>query len=72
MRSAKLTPAQRREALLVFETGFTKRPLSYRGLPRNRALNRLEELGLVEFDFGPRNSWLRTYGFMPVWSDPVL
>lgn len=67
----KLTTAQRREAELLFGEGFVIAPRSYRGLPRNRSLWKLVELGLAEFDMGPSGSWLKTYGFSPIWSDPV-
>lgn len=66
-----MTPSQRKWANEIFETGFVEfgswshRPQS------NRAMWTLVVLGIVEMDFGPRGSWLKTQGFMPLWSDPV-
>ncbi len=68
---AMMTKAMKREALLIFERGYTMQPLSYRGLPRNRPLWKLVNMGLAEFDSGPRGSWLKSVGFMPLWSDPI-
>jgi hypothetical protein len=68
-----LTPAQRRECLLIYEKGFITMPSrTPRGLTRYRPLWTLVDMGLVEFDFGPVGSWLMTYGFMPKWGDPVV
>lgn len=66
-----MTKAQRRELALLHDNGFTIKPTSYRGLPRNRPLWTLVELGLADFGIGPAGSWLKTYGFWPTWSDPV-
>ncbi len=71
MLSAKLTPAQKREALKLFEVGFIEWPTSYRGLPRHKPLGHLVDLGLADIQLGPLGSWLKTYCYMPVWSDPV-
>jgi len=71
-RQETLTPAQRRELLRMHEHGFTAKPTSYRGMPRNRPLWALVEMGLAEFGWGPRGSWLTTYGFSPTWTDPVV
>lgn len=40
-------------------------------MQRNRPYWALVELGLAEFDFGPRGQMFTTYCFMPLWSDPV-
>jgi len=66
-----MTKAQRREALLLFEKGFIVQPLSFRGLPRNRPLGALVEMGLADFDRGPAGSCLKITGYMPLWSDPI-
>jgi hypothetical protein len=69
----KLTPAQRREAFLIFEQGFVVMPArSPRGLTRYKPLWALHNLDLVTFDFGPVGSWLKTYGFGAKWTDPVI
>ncbi len=67
----KLTKAQIREALLLFEKGYQVHLMNYRQMPRNRPLWRLVELGLAHFDFGPVGSCLKQQGFMPLWSDPI-
>lgn len=28
-------------------------------------------MGLAYMDFGPKGEWLQSYGYMPIWSDPV-
>lgn len=38
---------------------------------RNKPSWKLVELGMAEMDMGPRDSWLMTYCFMPLWTDPV-
>lgn len=68
----KLTKAQIREALLLFEKGYQVHFMSYRQMPRNRPLWRLVQLELAYFEFGPVGSWLKQQGFMPLWSDPVI
>lgn len=68
-----MTPAQRRELLLMHEHGFTVSPnQSPRGLTRYKPLWALCKQGLAEFEFGPRGSWLKTYCFLPLWGDPIL
>ncbi len=67
----KLTPAQRREALLLFERGFIIWPLSYRDLTRHKPLQVLVEIGLADIGNGPIGSWLKTMGYYSVWSDPI-
>lgn len=68
----RLTKAQYREALDLFEHEYTRHFMSYRQMPRNRPLWYLVELGLAEFASGPRGSWLKSQGFMPLWSDPIM
>lgn len=38
---------------------------------KNKPSWTLVKEGLAQFDFGPRNSFLQTYVFMPLWTDPV-
>lgn len=67
----KLTPAQRKEALILYEKGYIIWPLSYSGLTRHKPLGALERMGLTHVDWGPPGSWLTTYCYLAVWSDPV-
>lgn len=71
IRRSGLTVAQNREAVLLFDRGFSLHHTSYRSMPRNRPLWKLVEMGLAEFGKCPRNSWLTTNGFLPIWSDPI-
>lgn len=66
-----MTPAQRTWAEEIFETGFVEMGSWHNRPQSNRPMWSLVEMELVEFDFGPRQSFLMTYGFMPKWSDPV-
>ena len=67
-----MTPAQQREYLLVIREGFVIfPPRTPRGLTRYKPLWALVEMGLIDFGFGPKGSWLQTYGFYPLWTDPV-
>lgn len=68
---SRLTPAQRKEALILYSVGYVIWPLSYRGLTRHKPLRSLENMGLAHVDWGPPGSWLFTYCYLPVWSDPV-
>lgn len=72
MRRNHLTAAQHRAAVLLFEKGYVIHNSSFHNQPQsNRPYWALVEMGLADFDFGPRNSWLKCQGFMPVWSDPI-
>lgn len=71
MPSHKLTPKQRELVEDLQTKGFIIHGTGYRSMTRNKPLRVLEEMGLCHFDFGPAGSWLTTYGFMPLWSDPV-
>jgi len=67
-----VTPAQRRELLGVWESGFVIMPSrSPSGLTRYKPLWALVEMGLLQFGIGPRGSWLQTYGYSPLWQDPI-
>ena len=66
-----MTKAQKRELHLLHDCGYIVHQMSWRGMPRNKALWNLVEKGLAYFDFGPNNSWLKQQGFMPTWQDPV-
>ena len=66
-----MTKAQKRELKLLHERGYTVHQMSWRGMPRNKALWNLVELGLADFGFGPINSYLQQQGFMPNWHDPI-
>lgn len=67
-----MTPAQRRELLNLHEQGFVIMPSrTPRGLTRYKPLWALCELGLADFGMGPPGSWLQTYGFFPLWDDPI-
>lgn len=71
--SRLMTPAQRREACRIFEHGFVMMPSqSPSGLTRYKPLWALVEMGIVKFGFGPTGSWIKTYGFSPIWSDPII
>ena len=66
----KLTKQQNDVAKACFEEEY----YPFRMFPRcgkNKPAWKLVEMGLFEFDFGPRGAWLQTYCFMPVWGDPV-
>lgn len=68
-----LTKAQMRELRLLHEQGFVIMPSrTPRGLTRYKPLWKLVELGLADFGTGPSGSWLQTYGFFPLWTDPVV
>lgn len=71
MPSHKLTAKQREYAEYLFEHGFMIHNVGCGIMNRNRPLWALVELGLAEFRFGPSGSWLQTYGFNPIWTDPV-
>lgn len=66
----RLTARQRYYAEQIFEKEYSAYNL-FPWAARNRPKWKLVEMGLAEFDFGPRGSWLMTYCFMPVWSDPI-
>lgn len=66
-----LSKSQRRNAELMFESGSVPFRVGPGRMQRNRPLWHLVSLGLAEMEFGPRGSWLKSYCFMPVWSDPV-
>lgn len=68
--SPKLTKQQHNAAVCLFEKEYGPF-LMFPKCGMNRPYWRLVEMGLAEFDFGPRNSWLSTYCFMPLWTDPV-
>lgn len=65
-----LSPKQREYAEYIFEHGY-KAIQTFPYSARNRPCWHLVSMGLAEMDFGPRNEWLQSYGFMPIWSDPV-
>ena len=68
--SPKLTKQQRKIAETIFELGYAP----YHTFPicaANRPCWRLVKMGLAYMDFGPKGEWLQSYGFMPIWSDPV-
>lgn len=68
-----LTKAQMRELRLLHEEGFAVMPArTPRGLTRYKPLWALVAKGYAEFGWVPRGSWLKTYGFYPIWTDPVL
>lgn len=72
MPSPRLTPAQRKELLLIHEHGFSFFPSrSPRGLTRYKPLWALVDMGLLTWGFGPKGSFLKTYCFMPAWTDPI-
>ena len=65
-----LSTKQREVAIEIHAEGYREFYMfPYAG--RNKPSWRLVELGLAEMDMGPRGSWLMTYCFMPVWSDPI-
>lgn len=66
-----MTRAQLRWAMEIFESGFVPFGTWFNRPQSNRAMWTLVSIGVAEMDFGPRNGWLKSYGFMPVWSDPV-
>lgn len=55
----------------MFENGWVPYRVGPGRMQRNRPLWKLVEMGLGHMDFGPSGSWLKSYCFMPVWSDPV-
>lgn len=65
-----LSRKQREYAEYIFEHGYKHMP-SFPYVAENRPCWHLVSMGLAVMDFGPRGSWLKCYGFMPVWSDPV-
>lgn len=70
MPSPKLTDAQYNAASIMFDGGsYNYYLFPFAG--RNKPAWRLVEMGIATFDFGPRGSWLQSYCFMPVWSDPI-
>ncbi len=65
-----LSPNQRKVAESLFHKGY----YFYRTFPyggKNKPAWKLCELGLAEWGIGPKGSFLQTYCFMPVWTDPV-
>lgn len=66
-----LTPTQRKYLNKLHEDEFILHGTSYRTMPRNKSMWALVDHGLATWGFGPSGSWLRTYGFMPVWTDPI-
>jgi len=68
---SRLTPSQRHNAELMFEQGWIPFRVGPGRMQRNIPMWTLVKLGLAEFDWGPRGSWLKTYSFLPVWSDPI-
>lgn len=71
MPSHKLTKSQRANAERIFERGFVDYYVGSGRMQRNWPCWNLVKMGLVIMDFGPRGSWLKTYVFMPLWSDPI-
>lgn len=59
-----MTPAQKKWLEVLRETGFVECGGWSRG-QRNRPLRALVQMGLAEEGYGPRNSFLKVYGFMP-------
>lgn len=68
---ATLTKTQRWNAELMLDNGWVPYRVGQGRMQRNRPLWKLVEMGLAHMDFGPSGSWLKSYCFMPVWSDPV-
>jgi len=62
---ARLTAAQRRVLTEINESGFVFHRVGFGTSQSNRPAWRLVELGLAEFGFGPKDSFLRAQGFMP-------
>ncbi len=71
MHCRKLTPAQLRELKILHEFDHVVWPTSYRGMPRHKPLQYLVDIGLAEIEYGPRDSWLKTMCYLPIWSDPI-
>lgn len=71
MLRQSLSGEQIEAALEIHETGYREFYMfPYAG--RNKPAWKLVDMGLAIMDFGPRNSFLMTYCFMPVWSDPII
>lgn len=67
-----ITKAQRRELLLLWKRGYTIWPTGVWNIPRHKPLQALCDMGLASFNYGvPRDSWLTTIGYVPLWADPV-
>lgn len=62
----KLTKGQAAFLKELRETGFIIHAVRFGASQRNRCGWALVDKGLAEFDFGPRDSFLQTYGFMPI------
>ena len=70
-KPSKLTRQQRNWAMTMFSDGYVFYTSNLRTAQRNKCLWRLVALGLADFRFGPSGSWLKTYCFMPLWTDPI-
>lgn len=66
-----LTHRQRVLAEHLFEHQYGLFRTAFGRSQSNRPYWHLVSLGLARMDFGPDGSWLKTYCFMPLWSDPV-
>lgn len=65
-----LSRKQRRALVKLHVNGFVNYYIfPYGG--RNKPLWTLLDMGLAEFGFGPKDCWLQTQGFIPLWQDPV-
>ena len=60
-----LTKAQKRLLTEINETGYVEAGYRFGSSQKNRALWKLESLGLCEFGLGPKGEALQAYGFMP-------
>ncbi|GGE36530.1 hypothetical protein GCM10007276_12530 [Agaricicola taiwanensis] len=61
----KLTAAQKRYGERLVEHGFVEHQTGFGTSQSNRCGWALVNLGLAEFDWGPKGSFLQTQGFVP-------